>query len=1759
MKSQKQKQKRGLNKMADVNLTGRVRIVSDSSVPRALGQMTDLNQTVGEFDRRLKGSAGATSNATKSFAKMAQGLGGLVQAYAFVAANVFAVSSAFNTLREAARLEQLTQSMQAFTTATGVGARTIVSNLKEITDFALSTQDAMRITAQATASGFSGTQIEEITKVAANASKVLGRDMGDSVDRLVRGVSKLEPELIDEIGLMTRVDEAARKYATTLGKNVTELTSFEKRMGFANAVIEEGRVKFGLLGDQVEANPFDKIAAQFSDLAKKFLVPIAEVAARLGSVILDNMAAAITLGGLVLLNSIDRLTDTVTRKAETRLSQTQKELERTQSLVNAETRKSIASNKEIVDSLTSSSILQRKYESRLGSINKSKLSSEITKTDDFSYITQETDPKLLKDFTSDLKKRLKTTRQLIQEEQVWPEVDEKALESLKNQEKVLQNLLALGNAKTKAKEAELATDTKIKNAYDAQYNTLRKIVDVQQRRVNLAAASVDIAQTGEVGGVLAGFGRLRQLLSGTAEAAGTSPEEIARQKQINETVSKMGTARKTLFAVSEGFNILEQGVGRVIGTIVRFTNVIGFATLGFTFLSEGYDKVLRTIGARSEELDEAADASENLTKQIKDLSKTEAFYSRLINSGFINEALKQRANSLQTLTTETVKTIDKYIVAITRLEQKEAELAARDTFFKGIQQSFLKGAKSNALEEGLNSIVEGVNKTLSRLRPEELKAFQVELNAAVSGKVPVSVDIINKKLILTKSTLEAATFSGKTFGQVFQELGPAIERSLLAGIRRASEASEKFETLTNSIKVFTEEQAKRRLGSTSASAEVEAYTQVLAIQKQISDLRLGDLNTQDVTSDSFKETSLQVGRVAESLREAFNSGIFKSEELKQALDDFTRAQEKFVNANTNIDPLLQLKQLVTEYQSAAKTVQTAQSQEPFIGSFADPTGGAAAYTIGIDTKEAETNLSQIENKLSKFVRGLSTSVEGSAQLKAALEGANTPAERAAAIFRILTPILERLGGAQTGAGQALIQTQQTLYSRTIDALDTVSEQYRTLATDVSNATVQITNQQAALSSLKAQSDSSYSSLATLSQEEANLSGLNLARAQKELTLLKQRKAEAAGNARDELQLTLAINEKTAELNKLQADTNIQIRDSQFYLELISGIEQSRTGDNQALYDLAEKYKDKVAEISKVFEFQNQLISNQISFLKEVATAREDELRARVDIREAMSGGLAAASMTLRDLRAISSLRFTNISEAFNLDISLLDKRLRDIRGQTEDDNRLRANLEQEKNLLLERKNIALQTAGREAQRELIDLAFKEVEQRNKFAASFTSSAEASQEIFASVGRTLQEDIEQSIGFVESIANVFTASVDTAVNSFVDALIEGKNVLESLREGLRSTLIETLGAAAKDQLKQGLSSALLALPIIPKDEQGNPQSPRFLEVFKSEQQKIGDALGTALTSSTLPKIEDISTLSTSITTNATTNTDRIVQAISSISISPPVTTPPTGTVSTGTSTNFAGIEEVTVTAQRKVAQNYANESVKQNIDQTLSGQNIAQQITATINEGTEVQATGLKGIFGAIKEGNMDYRIGNADLGSVFASGLAGLATALITGKGGGKALLGGVLSFAGSIVGGMFGGAPGAAVGGQIGGMIGGRFEDGGVMTSSGPLPLRAYAAGGIARTPQLAMFGEGSMPEAYVPLPDGRSIPVTMQGSGGNINNISINVAVDNKGNASQNTSSPGAGEEQSRRLGVAISNAVKTEIANQQRPGGLLYKGRR
>jgi hypothetical protein len=132
------------------------------------------------------------------------------------------------------------------------------------------------------------------------------------------------------------------------------------------------------------------------------------------------------------------------------------------------------------------------------------------------------------------------------------------------------------------------------------------------------------------------------------------------------------------------------------------------------------------------------------------------------------------------------------------------------------------------------------------------------------------------------------------------------------------------------------------------------------------------------------------------------------------------------------------------------------------------------------------------------------------------------------------------------------------------------------------------------------------------------------------------------------------------------------------------------------------------------------------------------------------------------------------------------------------------------------------------------------------------------------------------------------------------------------------------------------------------------------------------------------------------------------------------------------------------------------------------------------------------------------------LGGVVVGGIDSLTNAIVemasTGKAAFKELAASALKELGAIFikyalfKALFGIFPGLSIGmAATGGATGPnssaplkKFATGGVM-SNNVVPMRRYAAGGIARDPQMAIYGERG-PEAFVPLPDGRSIPVKMK-----------------------------------------------------------------
>jgi hypothetical protein len=241
----------------------------------------------------------------RDFAAEAQGLGGLVRLYAEYAANIYAVTAAFGALQNAMQTEIMIRGMQQLGAATGNSLVGMTKEFVAATDGMVSFREAAEAVTKVTTSGMGKQQVMDIATVAKGASQALGLSMTDAVSRLSRGITKLEPELLDELGLFTKLDKAVTDYARSVGKSEGQLTDFERRQAFANAVLEEGKKKFSEIAQA--GNPYDQLLANLKNVATDILSVVNTVIGPIAKILADNtglLTAAIGLFALKIVSKV---------------------------------------------------------------------------------------------------------------------------------------------------------------------------------------------------------------------------------------------------------------------------------------------------------------------------------------------------------------------------------------------------------------------------------------------------------------------------------------------------------------------------------------------------------------------------------------------------------------------------------------------------------------------------------------------------------------------------------------------------------------------------------------------------------------------------------------------------------------------------------------------------------------------------------------------------------------------------------------------------------------------------------------------------------------------------------------------------------------------------------------------------------------------------------------------------------------------------------------------------------------------------------------------------------------------------------------------------------------------------------------------------------------------------------------------------------------------------------------------------------------
>lgn len=95
-------------------------------------------------------------------------------------------------------------------------------------------------------------------------SAATGQDMGFMLDSLVKGVGRLSPMILDNLGIQVSLTEANEIYAASIGKSADELTKAEQQTALMNQVME--KLAANTEGMEGMSNPFEQFKVTMANL-----------------------------------------------------------------------------------------------------------------------------------------------------------------------------------------------------------------------------------------------------------------------------------------------------------------------------------------------------------------------------------------------------------------------------------------------------------------------------------------------------------------------------------------------------------------------------------------------------------------------------------------------------------------------------------------------------------------------------------------------------------------------------------------------------------------------------------------------------------------------------------------------------------------------------------------------------------------------------------------------------------------------------------------------------------------------------------------------------------------------------------------------------------------------------------------------------------------------------------------------------------------------------------------------------------------------------------------------------------------------------------------------------------------------------------------------------------------------------------------------------------------------------------------------------
>lgn len=821
---------------------------------------------------RARGSMGSTGASGRDFANQAQGLGGLVRLYATYAANVFAVSAAFQALREAMNTTNMIRGLDQLGTATGTAMGSLAKRFSEASGGAISLRESMESTAKALSSGMTQKQFLQLGEVAKKASQALGVNMPDAVSRLTRGISKLEPELLDELGLFTKVGKAAEEYARSVGKSVDSLTDFEKRQAFANAVLKEGIDKFSNI--DIPTNPYDRLLATLKNVTQgilevvnKAVVPLIDFLSKSPTAltgVIAGLSILILRQALPVFTSYREAMQKATAEAallsEQKLKQARRSLELTRKVKADEVKLELDNIAQIKAEQVDAA------ESALRSVSKRGISKEVQTI---------------------LRK---------------PDI-------LSINEKDLSVLDTLGSKQTKVAAQYRALALAIREAQSANERYISGVAAANEK-VNAPArfgSAADAAQIKlESARRQAAAANLVGNVGETASTVGT----LAASKELLSGLKteKLGLFRGGLAAVSGAASIAAATISNLAAVFSKFLGTLAIASIAFEALDFLFSKNAKELDAFKSGLDNLAEATKtatNVAEKFGTTLSTDSINAKANAFANLTEGVNQTVNQLRTVDSVSSKW-DRFIDGFKEIWggniRKRFEVGFVDSIAAAIKTA-PEGKIKYELEQKLGTLlktdnlsIEGIGKAVSDIPTDRL----IDVSRNVTEVLDQSNITLKKAQLVTQNVKETGknaseaflTFSNSVFAST------PLENYLLGTTKNIVALEEAFKNSTGAAAEF----ANIASGVTKLEfLPADSISDLQRISQEYNTINNG-LKNQANNLDRVRERIKEIGR----LRNTFMS-LDKLKALDTEQQTLQRSLPKLQADVTQVEQVLKQK------------------------------------------------------------------------------------------------------------------------------------------------------------------------------------------------------------------------------------------------------------------------------------------------------------------------------------------------------------------------------------------------------------------------------------------------------------------------------------------------------------------------------------------------------------------------------------------------------------------------------------------------------------------------------------------------------------------------------------------------------------------------------------------------------------------------------------------------------------------------------------